>query len=134
MRAIYLLAIAFSSLSVGSALAKTDCSNVTTQVEMNNCTYENYQLADKALNAAYAKAMAFMKQSDSYIGPDEKRAQDALVKAQRDWIAYRDSACVSYGFLARGGTLVPTLENQCLAKLTEQRTKDLKDIAQGLGN
>jgi uncharacterized protein YecT (DUF1311 family) len=79
-------------------------------------------------------AMAAMKQTDSYLSGDLKGAAETLKAAQRAWIPFRDKACESYGFLARGGSMEPMLVLQCRADLTRQRTSQLKDLTQGLGN
>ncbi|MBA4612856.1 DUF1311 domain-containing protein [Stappia taiwanensis] len=103
-------------------------------MEMTYCAELDWQAADKKLNAAYATAMAAMRQTDSYLDGSMKGAADALKAAQRAWIPFRDKACASYGFLARGGTMEPMLIYQCRADLTRERTADLKELATGLGN
>ena len=46
--------------------------------------------------------------------------------AQRAWIVFRDQACEAESLLARGGTMQPQLFHVCLARLTRQRTEDLR--------
>lgn len=117
-----------------NAQPKVNCTDPITQMEMTYCAELDWQAADKELNAAYATAMAAMRQTDSYLDGSMKGAADALKAAQRAWIPFRDNACASYGFLARGGTMEPMLIYQCRANLTRERTADLKELATGLGN
>lgn len=111
-----------------------DCGNAMTQLEMTFCAQKDWQEADAELNAAYQSAMAAMKQTDSYLTDDLKGAATALREAQRAWIPFRDKACESYGFLARGGSMEPMLVFSCRADLTRQRSDELKALTEGLGN
>ena len=45
----------------------------------------------------------------------------------------RDASCDYEGFQARGGTMEPMLVAMCLARLTEERTKQLRDQIQTMG-
>ncbi|KAI3490868.1 hypothetical protein L1887_45030 [Cichorium endivia] len=82
----YLIASAALLLSA-SALAD-ECDNATTQLELNTCSAQQYQAADKKLNQTYQAAV--------------KRAaapqRDLLKKAQQAWITLRDADCA---FIAR---------------------------------
>jgi uncharacterized protein YecT (DUF1311 family) len=50
-------------------------------------------------------------------------AAQALVAAQRGWIADRDGLCDLAGLEARGGSVEPMLVSACLADLMRKRTK-----------
>jgi uncharacterized protein YecT (DUF1311 family) len=63
-----------------------------------------------------------------------KGAEQALVKAQRAWIDYRDAECNAAGFQARGGTMEPMLVAGCLADITDKRTKELKELEDTMSN
>lgn len=109
-----------------------DCDNAYTQMEMTHCAGVAWQEADADLNAAYKQAMAVMRETDGYLPDNLKGAADSLRDAQRAWIPYRDKACETYGFLARGGTLEPQLVLSCKADLTKQRTDELKMLVEGM--
>ncbi|QFT29241.1 hypothetical protein FIV00_01970 [Labrenzia sp. THAF82] len=121
---------------VSPALAeeKVDCNNAMTQLEMTTCTNLDWQQADEELNAAYKAAMAKMRETDEFLPEDQRGAAETLREAQRARIPYRDKACDAYGFQARGGTMEPMLVYGCRAQLTEQRTKELEELTEGLGN
>ncbi|MBB3409132.1 uncharacterized protein YecT (DUF1311 family) [Rhizobium sp. BK316] len=110
-----------------------DCDNAETQADMTSCAQARYDEADKGLNAQYKKTRAAMVAIDKDLDADMKGAEQALLKAQRAWITYRDAQCENYGFQARGGTMEPMLVAGCLADLTDLRTKELKELSEGTG-
>lgn len=87
----YLIAGAALLLST-SALAN-ECDNATTQLELNTCSAQQYQAADKKLNQTYQAAI--------------KRAaapqRDLLKKAQQAWITLRDADCAFIGSGRKAG-------------------------------
>lgn len=108
--------------------ASVDCSNAATQAELNTCASNDYEAADQALNKAYQAAMQRMRQADeeaAATGPDSVGAVEALKKAQRGWIAYRDGHCEAEGFAMRGGSAEPMLVNGCKAELSRTRAREL---------
>lgn len=121
--------------AAGAAHAEdVDCENAQTQTDMTSCAQARYDEADKALNAQYKQTRAAMVAIDKDLDGDMKGAEQALLKAQRAWITYRDAQCENSGFQARGGTMEPMLVAGCLADLTDLRTKELKVLAEGMGN
>jgi uncharacterized protein YecT (DUF1311 family) len=129
------LAIVTSGLTVPSAALSQDrpnCKDPQTQMEMNICAGLDYKAADAELNKVYKRAIAAMKDMDKDLTPELKGAEKTLREAQRAWIHYRDKACESHGFMTRGGSMESMLVGNCLASLTRQRTKELKELADGL--
>ena len=116
------------------AQGQPNCQNPQTQTEMTICAGRDYRSADAELNRVYKAAIAQMKQMDAALPPQLKGAAKALRAAQRAWIPYRDKACESFGFQARGGSMESMLVATCLANLTRDRTRELKDIVGGLAN
>ncbi|KQS88571.1 MULTISPECIES: lysozyme inhibitor LprI family protein [unclassified Rhizobium] len=132
----------FGGLVLGTSTASAqedqiDCQNAITQAEMNMCANQDYEAADKELNAVYRKAMASVKATDTELADIDTNlvgAVEALKNAQRAWIGYRDGQCELAGFEARGGSMEPMLVSGCLADLTKKRTDELKELANGFGN
>jgi uncharacterized protein YecT (DUF1311 family) len=112
------------------AIAETiDCSQANTTVEMNFCADKDYQAADKALNAAYAKALKYVRSRDIEPPYDAKSFENALKTAQRAWVTYRDADCKD--LVAQewsGGTGTTSAILGCMTGKTLQRTKELKEI------
>ncbi|MCU6671014.1 lysozyme inhibitor LprI family protein [Enterobacteriaceae bacterium H4N4] len=103
----------------GNALAD-ECANANTQTEMNACSAQQYQAADKKLNQTYQAA--------------SKRAETAqrelLKKAQQAWITLRDADCAFIGSGTEGGSIQPMIVNQCLAEKTLEREAFLASLMQ----
>ncbi len=94
-----------------------DCSKPMTAPEMRFCAAKSYQEADRKLNQAY-------KQVNSSLKGEERRL---LTTAQQNWIRFRDNNCDFEVFQFRGASDSILFRNECLERLTEQRTKDLRD-------
>jgi uncharacterized protein YecT (DUF1311 family) len=102
-----------------SALAD-ECASATTQTDLNTCTAQQYQAADKKLNQTYQAAM--------------KRAaapqRELLKKAQQAWIALRDADCAFAGSGSEGGSVQPMIINQCMTEKTAEREAFLASLMQ----
>lgn len=110
-----------------------DCENPQYQVEMNFCAGKDYDAADAALNAQYKRTVAALKARDKDIDRSydtQPTHYDTLLAAQRAWITYRDQQCLSESFAARGGTMAPMLHSGCMARLTKERTEQLKALVE----
>jgi uncharacterized protein YecT (DUF1311 family) len=73
-----------------------DCANAQTQADMNQCSYLDFEKADKALNAVYRTAVKSAQAADKQaaeMGEHYVGAVNELKKAQRAWIDYRDGHC-----------------------------------------
>ncbi|MDK1388950.1 hypothetical protein ILFOPFJJ_00989 [Ensifer psoraleae] len=128
-------------LSAVSAVAQeqptVDCQNAVTQTDMNICAGQDYDRADAELNKVYKQAVAATQAMDKELGEIDAAyvgANEALKKAQRAWIGYRDGQCELAGFEARGGSMEPMLVSGCLAELTRKRTTELKQLLEPSGN
>lgn len=116
-----LLLAAVLALPVVTTVAVAgDCSEAVTQADMSECADQSYRAADKALNAEYGKAMAAL----------DETAGTALRDAQRAWIAFRDLACKAEAAQYAGGSIAPMVFSDCLTRLTERRTEDLRLLSQ----
>ncbi len=112
-----------------------NCDDPQFQQEMNWCAGQDFEAADRELNAQWALTRAAMKARDAEwaeIGSADKRAgwTANLLEAQRGWLRYRDAHCAMEGYEARGGTLEPLLVLTCKAQLTRTRTKELKELVE----
>jgi uncharacterized protein YecT (DUF1311 family) len=134
MKLLALTAVLILVPAMAFADDKVDCSNPQVQIEMNYCAEQAYKAADARLNVVYKKAMAAMKQIDSYLDADQRGAADSLRAAQRDWIPFRDKACEAEGYLVSGGSMQPLIIYECLTKLTGQRIGQLDFLVKGMGN
>ena len=117
MKRVFLTGAAL--LLSASALAD-ECDKATTQLELNTCSAQQYQAADKKLNQTYQSAI--------------KRAaapqRDLLKKAQQAWIALRDADCNFIGSGTEGGSVQPMIISQCLTEKTVEREAFLASLMQ----
>ena len=114
-----------------------NCADPQAQQEMNYCADQDFQKADKELNAVYKKAVASQaaidKDAEDVTDPRLFGAVKALKKAQRAWIDYRDGQCEGESYEAAGGSMQPMLFSGCKARLTQARTRELRELIKGLG-
>ena len=101
------------------------------QQGMNWCAYEDWQAADKALNAVWPKVRAQMNAMDAENAkyfPEQANGAENLIKAQRAWIDYRDGHCEAEGAPFAGGSIRPLIVNSCKASMTRERTEELRKL------
>ena len=107
------------------------CKPDGTQIELNQCSLDDYTAADKKLNDTWKKLMAKFK--------SDKTATAKLKTAQKAWIAFRDAELeAQFACDAKDapcwGSMEPMLRNGVMQELTEARTERLqKYIDDGLG-
>jgi uncharacterized protein YecT (DUF1311 family) len=100
----------------------------------------DYATADRALNAEYRQTMTLMQERDRQRAAGLKRGTEradglptyaaALLAAQRAWIGFRDANCRIESFQYRGGSAQRLTANGCLARMTEARTAELRQLRQ----
>lgn len=112
--------IAGAALLLSASALADECASASTQTDLNTCTAQQYQTADKKLNQTYQAAM--------------KRAaapqKELLKKAQQAWIALRDADCAFAGSGSEGGSVQPMIINQCMTEKTAEREAYLASLMQ----
>jgi uncharacterized protein YecT (DUF1311 family) len=123
-----LLLVSFVLLSAQPSFAQNaqDCSSLQTQSEMNICADEDFQKSDVELNSVWDDAKTNAENDD-----DTGEQSRALLTAQRNWLAFRDSECEFEGLGAAGGSIQPMLISECKTKLTGDRVKQLRENIDG---
>ncbi|XGV97619.1 MAG: lysozyme inhibitor LprI family protein [Leptolyngbya sp. BL-A-14] len=115
-----LLAIVGSGLTeikLFTASAQTeDCRRAQTQYELNQCAELSAKNADRKLNQVYQQVLKKQTPEMSTL----------LVKAEEDWIKYRDASCAFSRQQFAGGSAESMAYSFCMARLTEQRTQELE--------
>lgn len=94
------------------------------QQAMNRCAGEAYERADKALNTQWKRVL------DTY--GDDADGKKLLLDSQRAWLKYRDTHCEIAASDSIGGSMWPMLNSGCLASLTRHRTRELKELIDGV--
>jgi uncharacterized protein YecT (DUF1311 family) len=119
-------------LLLAAPVASDDCENAVAQQDLNDCAGRGAEAADAEMNLQWKRTLAYMRQRDK--DDDENWASgpsysQALLTAQRAWLAYRDAHCTSESYSTRGGSMRPMLYAMCVADLTNERTRQLAELA-----
>jgi len=110
------------------------CDGAQSQVELNQCSGEQYHKADQRLNTVYNNVLRFM-QKDLAEAQQENNADDIkfsrlaiekLKAAEKAWIQYRDLHCDAARHEVGGGSMRPMVLGFCMATTTEDRIDELK--------
>ncbi|MBB5727260.1 uncharacterized protein YecT (DUF1311 family) [Sphingomonas endophytica] len=107
--------------------ATTTSATAQTQADMNAQAAASYKTADAAMNAQWPRTYAAMKRRDA-TARDGFGYAAATLASQRAWLTFRDKQCTIEGGEFAGGSLQPMARLQCLARLTKERTTQLKDL------
>jgi uncharacterized protein YecT (DUF1311 family) len=94
---------------------------------LNDCAYRQYQEADRALNMQWRMTAEAARRLDNDVASSEKPAFDHLLRGQRAWLTYRDETCA--WVRAGSGSIAPMNFFDCMARMTNARTEELKLLA-----
>ena len=105
-------------LMAGALVAHaSDCSGRSgTQRALEDCAAADHKAADAELNRVYRVVQARLK--------GDPPAARALTAAQRAWLGFRDAEC-AFRTGSGGGSITAMVQTQCLAELTQARSKAL---------
>ena len=96
--------------------------------EMLRCGARELEIADTALNEAWRALRTKARRRDGEAD-DGWSMSDALLKAQRAWLVYRDNNCEAEMGGERGRTLGTVIHQGCLIAMTQNRAKQLRSLA-----
>ena len=109
------------------------CANPRNQAEMNACAAIDFENADAELNAVWREAIDSARAADAELNREfdqRPTTEEKLREAQRAWIVFRDAHCTVEGYdEARGGSMEPMIYDGCRARLTRERTSQLRGPA-----
>jgi len=129
MKIILPAMVACSFFFMCTAQAAEDCSKKTSDPEVFTCAEHNRTVAEKALNTEYSAAK---KRIDETFPGQESERKDYLgvfLDSQRAWLKYRDGQCKLFAHVAnKNSNPYMVFTNNCIAKLDEERTNELKEI------
>lgn len=99
------------------------CEEDDSQMAMNVCSFREFLRADIALNQTWDRVVVRYRRED-----DDSALWQAVLNAQRAWLAFRDAQCGIWREYYKGGSIMPLVSNSCLTHLTEQRIEHLQDM------
>ena len=97
------------------------CKDPQTQYEMNVCSRLDYEKADAEMKKVFQQLLLELK---GY----KKNPRTKFEEAEAVWLKYRQGNCDSEAALYEGGSIRPTIYYSCLAAITRERTKRLKEL------
>ena len=92
-----------------------DCNNAVTQLELNECAYQDYETADAKRNQRYLEMLVQLSPT----------AQAALTAAELAWTEFRDLDCDFARSQYEGGSIAPLIYYDCLAAKSLTRLTEL---------
>ena len=103
--------LAMITLIMSDLALADDCGNAGPQMAMNQCTANQYAVADQKLNKTY---QAVLKRAES-------PQRELLKKAQQAWMVSRDADCELLSSRNELGSVRPMIHNLCLTDKTNER-------------
>lgn len=103
-------------LLVACLLCFSTQMHAQSQSEMNMQALKSYEEADAELNKVYKELVALLDSKEKAL----------LVKAQREWIKFRDAHCVFVANDFEGGSMQPLIYSTCLEEQTRKRIAELR--------
>jgi uncharacterized protein YecT (DUF1311 family) len=125
------------------------CDSLSTQTEMNICSYEKFKIADSILNSYYDTLIKFvdseyLQQLKQYTDPTDtsqkdyvqqlKEQKNAIIKSKKDFQEYLNSTTEIINYQYKGGTIRPLMVNSYALDLTVNQIKILLKIMEEIIN
>jgi len=119
-----------AALAGWAAMVLPVAATAQTQGDMNAEASSAYRRADAAMTAQWQRTYAAMKRRDAADGTRGGGFgyAAATLASQRAWLTFRDRQCTIEGGEFAGGSLQPFARLQCAARLTKERTVQLKGL------
>jgi len=92
-----------------------------TQAQLNAQAGAAYTRADAAMNREWRATQAYMRGEGA-------RFAARLLDSQRAWLKFRDAQCAIEGAETEGGSMQPMQIASCKARLTNERTVQLRNL------
>ena len=109
-------------------IPEAQCNDPKTQLDMNVCSYRDYLASDIELNRTWSRIERKMdRESKKWSGQTDF---GALLESQRAWLVYRDKQCNAEAVAFEGGSMQPTVESTCLARVTRVRIEELNALVE----
>lgn len=109
------------TIVMGAALLVAAPASAQTQATMNAQAGAAYARADAAMTREWRLTLAYMK-------GDGAPSAALLLDSQRAWLKFRDAQCAIEGAEFEGGSMQPMTVAGCKARLTNERTGQLRKL------
>jgi uncharacterized protein YecT (DUF1311 family) len=98
------------------AQQQPNCNNAQTNIEIKECIRLRYEAADRRLNDVYKQLLSKLSREERSL----------LSEAQKGWIQLKENNCEFEVYGSRGRTGYRGFLNECLERMTQQRTAELE--------
>jgi uncharacterized protein YecT (DUF1311 family) len=98
------------------AQRQPNCNNAQTNIEIKECIRLRYEAADRRLNDVYKQLLSKLSREERSL----------LSEAQKGWIQLKENNCDFEVYGSRLGTGYRGFLNECLERMTQQRTAELE--------
>jgi uncharacterized protein YecT (DUF1311 family) len=103
----------------GAAQTSTNCTHLTAQIDIDFCSRDGWEIADRELNRLWGIVKP---------AADQRGMGQALLDEQRAWLRFRDATCEGERDAYAGGSIAPTVYWQCMDRLTLERNAALRAL------
>jgi uncharacterized protein YecT (DUF1311 family) len=93
-----------------------NCDRPQGDAQVRTCIQLRYETSDKRMNEVYKQLISSLSEEERAI----------LTEAQLGWIKLRDQTCEFEVYKNRGGSGYGGFLNECLDRMTKQRTAELE--------
>jgi uncharacterized protein YecT (DUF1311 family) len=121
---VLLPAGALAGADIAAICYQTCADSMHSNPEYKACVARAADKADQLLNESYKKLQDAVRADAKDMGQSPDVQLGYLKDAQKQWIAYRDSACTFEDSLAFGGTSIGGNYSSCLCALSYERIND----------
>lgn len=102
------------------AQRQPNCNNPQNNIEIKECIRLRYEAADRRLNEVYQQLISKLSREERSL----------VVEAQKGWIQLKENNCEFEVYVSRGATGYRGFLNECLERMTKQRTAELEQYLQ----
>jgi uncharacterized protein YecT (DUF1311 family) len=108
------------------------CGNIQTSQQVDECAAEQYKSSDQVLNEVYKQLMRKIDLDYKAVPKLGEEYRSAVKRAQQAWLKFRDASCAVEAFEIESGSAAHTTTvNGCLARMSTERTRELKQLLSG---
>jgi uncharacterized protein YecT (DUF1311 family) len=125
---VLLSAAASAGTDIAATCYQTCADSTHSNPEYKACVARAADKADQLLNESYKKLQDAVRADAKDLGQSPDVQLGYLKDAQKQWIAYRDSACTFEDSLAFGGKSIGGNYSSCLCALSYERINDFERI------
>ena len=103
------------------------CDDLSSNIEIGQCTAAAYQKADQELNDIWPKVLLYIDDQKGSMPADALQKWKAtIVAAQKAWVTFKEGDCAAVEYEWWGGSGASIAETTCLYSHTADRVADLK--------